>query len=625
MFEGALDPEKRHDLGAHYTSEQNILKVIDSLFLDDLRDEFEQIKKRQRGKKSKLEEFHQKLSALKFLDPASGSGNFLIVAYRELRRLEHEVLQAIVEDDKEQGFQTDLLFIQENIKVEVAQFYGIEIVPYAVSIARVGLWLMDHLMNVEASKLFGLYFARLPLHAGANITAADSLTVDWDEIVPATELNYILGNPPFLGARNLDDVQRANLHEVIRVLPKKSQTDFVAGWYVKAAHYMAANDKIQAALVSTNSITQGEQATNIWKYLFNLGISINFAHQTFKWDNNGAAVYVVIIGFSLQKKRVKVLFSYETPDAAPVKHVVKNINQYLLDAPAEFIEGRRKAISDLPMMMKGSPFYDGGNLVITKAERETLIKAIPELEPYILKIITAKVHLHPDVEADYALYLKNAPITLYSKNRFIMDRLDAVTEFRKKSSQKDVREKQNMPTILGADRYRASNFLLVPVVSSENREYLPVGYYPKENIASNAVFQVLDGDDVTFGLLSSKMHMAWLQMISGKLEGRIRYSNTMVYNTFFVPDIADDKKTEISNVVKEILRLRDEFVLRGDGLADLYNSQLMPAELRKQHQKLDRIVESLYSSDQIESDEERVAILLKLYQRAIKRETKKKD
>lgn len=481
MFEGALDPEKRHDLGAHFTSETNILKVIDSLFMNDLRIELQQIQQKKRGRKSALEAFHNKLSTLKFLDPASGSGNFLIVAYRELRRLEHEVLGLIMREDPNyiEG-QVDAFFVEENIKVEVAQFYGIEIQAYAVSVARVGLWLMDHLMNVEASQLFGMYFARLPLHAGANVVQADALQVDWLKIfdepqgdvtftkIQAHQLSYILGNPPFIGARLMDKVQKAGLLSVFNGVKKAGNLDFVSAWYYKAAQLMQLNPEMKAALVSTNSVVQGEQATILWRPLIErLGIHINFAHQTFKWDNNGAAVFVIIIGFSTVQKTKKIIFTYPDIKGLSVVNSVSKINQYLLPADTVFIDSLKEQISGLPKMGYGTSPIDDGQFIFTEEEKTEFLFKFPQLTEFFYEFMGAKEHLNSSAGRRYALYLKELPISTIRNNRELLKIAEHVREFRANSSRPGTKKMADFPTVFGDDRFKKKPALLVPRVTSE--------------------------------------------------------------------------------------------------------------------------------------------------------------
>lgn len=638
MFEGAMDKTKRHALGAHYTSEKNILKVIDSLFLDDLREEFEKVKAYKRGREAKLEEFHEKLANLKFLDPACGSGNFLIVAYRELRKLEHEVIF-----EQTQGVMS-LFDIKEMIKVEVAQFYGIEIVPYATSVARLGLWLMDHIMNLEASTLFGAFYARLPLHNGGNIVNADALKVDWltvfndnqkttyeklsvltedswakravsseeIEFVRTNKFDFVLGNPPFIGDSVMTKEQKETLVSVTKTYTKSKKLDFVSGWYFKTAELMEQNHNLQAALVSTNSVTQGVQATEIWQPMFEkLGIKINFAHQTFKWDNNGAAVFVVIIGFANFDKENKILFSYQkVTDEAVRTDKVKNINQYLLPAPSIFIKSESKQVSGLPEMYYGSKPVDGGNYIFTEDEKDEFIKLEPKSAPYIKLFVGAQELMNG--KNRFMLYVKEIPLTELRSMKLVQERIKNVRELRLDSKKKATQEMGNRATELAEDRYVNSKLMCIPSVSSGNREYAPVGFFSENTIIANSAFQLENATPQLFSLLQSKLHMAWLDTVGGRLKGDYRYSNTLVYNTFVVPKLTDETVSALTASAEQILQVCKAYSVQGNSLADMYDPLLMPADLRKAHNANDKLVDSIYGLKN-PTKEERVARLMEMY------------
>lgn len=629
MFEGAMDPEARHDLGAHFTSETNILKVVDSLFLDELNEEFEHIKGLKKGRSSKYRQFHDKIADLTFLDPACGSGNFLIVAYRELRRLEHEVIQRILyeeflaennnvaaDDTEVVQYYNPLLSVDEFIKIEVAQFYGIEIQPYATSIARLGLWLMDHLMNLEASSKFGQHIVRLPLHEGAHIIKGDALKLDWEDVVPASQLNYILGNPPFLGSVVMNKEQKELLVSLAYGNKQIRKLDFVAGWYIKAAFLMKKNPRILAALVSTNSISQGEQAIALWHFLFEHGISINFAHRTFSWDNKGANVYVIIVGFGLLERSSKYLFEYDDINESPEKRLVKAINEYLLGTSPVFMSKRKTQISNMAMMEKGSQPTDGGNLILSAKERVELLEEYGDrIESFIRPFIGAKELLY-NYER-YILYLKNLNPKELRKMPKVLERLFKVTEMRGISSKKQTREFASRPAELTEDRAPGTNVLVIPSVSSENREYAPIRYESYPTIPSNAVFQIEYADVYLFGILQTKMHTVWLQTVGGRLKSDLRYSNTLVYNTFVFPTVSDSEKKTIKNLAQNILDIREKYFQLGNSLADLYDPLVMPYDLRKAHDEMDKAVEVAYNGKEFESDEERAEFLIKLYKKHI--------
>jgi hypothetical protein len=614
MFEAAMDEKRRHNLGAHYTSETNIMKVINTLFLEDLRGDFEHLRKLKHGREGRLKEFHKKLSNMKFLDPACGSGNFLIVAYRELRRLEHEVIDEIVH-----GQMVFFDNISELIKVEVAQFYGIEIVPYAVSIAKVGLWLMDHLMNVEASEYFGRLFLRLPLHAGANIVNADALQVDWRGIIPVNELNYVLGNPPFIGAKKMTKEQKQILNKVAPKMKGIANLDLVVGWFIKTAQLMQENQNIKSALVSTNSISQGIQATLLWRELRALDININFAHQTFVWDNE-ANVMVIIIGFSMQKEKEKHLFTYQNQKGNPVRNVVGSINEYLIDEPFLLIDPNTKnQISGYPPMTLGSLPLDNQQYILSEVEKNEVITKYPEMVNYIHPYFGSQELLEPNKYKRFIIYAKDIPFKLLRKMPDIHKRVENVKEFRLTVALED-RKLSKTPLVFKRDRYWKQNVLIVPRTSSGAREYVPMGYYDANVIVSDAAYQVPNASLLLFGFLESKMHTAWINLVAGKLKADFRYSNTLCYNTFPFPPVNDKDKEKVESIVKEILDTRGNYFDEGNSLRDLYG-KIMPTDLLLLHEKLDRAIETLFRKKTFNSDEERVKQLIKLYQKEVNNKT----
>lgn len=615
MFEAAMDDKRRHNLGAHYTSEINITKVINSLFLDDLRKEFEHICTLKHGRESRLIEFHNKLSNLQFLDPACGSGNFLIVAYRDLRRLEHEVIDEIVQGQT-------VLDVLELIKVEVAQFHGIEILPYAVSIAKVGLWLMDHLMNVEASELFGRLFLRLPLHAGANVVSADALKIDWEEIIPANELDYIFGNPPFLGAKKMTKEHKLVLKGVSPKMQGILSLDFVAGWFIKAAELMQENPNIKSALVSTNSISQGIQATLLWSKLRTMDIHIYFAHQTFTWDNE-ASVMVVIIGFSTQNQKEKHLFTYQNMKDLPIKNVVRSINEYLIDEPFLLIDpNTRHQVSGYPPMTLGSLPLDNQQYILLEDIKNEIIKKYPEMISYIHPYFGSQELLEPNKHKRFIIYAKDIPFNLLMKMPDIQKRVANVKEFRLNVALED-RKLSKTPLIFKRDRYRKEDVLIVPRTSSGAREYVPIGYFDADVIVSDAAYQVANASLLLFGFLESKMHTAWINLVSGKLKSDFRYSNTLCYNTFPFPNVSSKDKEKVENISQQILDTREKYFNEGSSLRDLYG-RIMPTDLQILHERLDKTIETLYKKEAFNTDMERIKHLIKLYQKEASKQTAKK-
>jgi hypothetical protein len=633
MFEGALDPDKRHDLGAHFTSEKNILKVIDSLYMDKLRDEFEAARRQpiKYGVRSRaLDALHTRLAGLKFLDPACGSGNFLIIAYREIRRLETKLIDEEIKIEQvkqgKQSWTPDFTTFESNFRVEVSQFYGLEYEAYAVSIARLGLWLMDHLMNMEASKIFGMFYRRIPLHMGANIQQADSLMVDWfdcltdaasdesREIKPLAvdDLDYILGNPPFLGKSLMNKEQKAGMEFASRGTIKKWRSlDYVAGWYVKTAQAMMQNDRIEAALVSTNSITQGEQATILWPAMFNAGININFAHRTFKWDNNGAAVFVVIIGFSRLPREKRNIFEY--PDIKGDPDVIEcgTINEYLLPYPPVGLIGRKTQISGLALMNWGSKLTDGQNFLFSLDEKDELIKRYPIAEAWLRPYYSAAAMLSDSPR--YALYLYDVPVHEIKKVPPVVERLRKVREMRAASSKPGTRIKADRPTEYDENNVLEGLFLAIPRVNIARRNYLPIEVLESPKMVSDANFE-LPFNKKVFAILESQMFMAWLRTIGGELKGDLRFSNELVYNTFVFPETTAEQDRILEISTSQILKAREAEKLKGNTLADIYDPNLMGYGVRQAHADNDKIVEGLYGLED-PSDVDRLTCLLDLYRK----------
>ncbi|MDG5473917.1 class I SAM-dependent DNA methyltransferase [Jeotgalibacillus sp. ET6] len=612
LFQAVMNPDQRRELGAHYTSEENILKVIKSLFLDELWEEFESVKKNSK----KLEGFHKKLSTLKFFDPACGCGNFLILAYRELRLLELEILREQLKD--KMVLEIDLL-----VWIDVDQFYGIEIDDFSAQVASVALWLMDHQMNMEISNEFGEYFVRLPLTKKPNIYQANALNVDWNEIIDKKELSYIIGNPPFVGSSLMNEQQKKDLKPITEVIKKSGALDYVAGWYVKASEYIQST-KIKVGLVSTNSIIQGEQAIVLWKYLFyTKRITIHFAHQTFKWTNEAkgkAAVFCVIIGFSNLIDLNKTLYTYPDISGSPTVSKPKNINQYLLDAPTAFIDVRSKPISDVEPMLYGSKPVDGGYYLYTNEEKEAFIRQEPLSSAYFRKWVGARELISG--KNRYVLYLKNCPPNELRKMPLVQERISAVREMRLNSKKASTRQWADFPTHFTEDRVIENKMLIIPRVTSENRKIIPIGYFDSNTICSDAAFQIEDDTKYIFGILNSNMHMVWMRTVSGRLKSDYRYSNTIVYNNFVFPEASEKKKIEIQKISEDILNIREKYMETGSTLDDLYHNLTMPKDLMRAHQTLDKSIEKLYGK-KFKSDNDRVEFLFKLYlEKVLEKDTK---
>ncbi|MED3949883.1 MULTISPECIES: class I SAM-dependent DNA methyltransferase [Priestia] len=605
LFQSVMDVEQRRTLGAHYTSEENILKVIKPLFLDNLWDEFEKIQNTKTKKEERLEKFHNKLASLRFLDPACGCGNFLIISYREIRLLELAVIR-----EQLRGQMT--LDIDLWVKVDVDQFYGIEIDEFASQIAQVALWLIDHQMNMKVSNEFGEYFVRLPLRKQPQIVHGNALLLDWESIVSRKELDYILGNPPFVGSSLMSKEQKEDLKKVTTVIPKAGSLDFVTGWYIKSAEYIRGTE-IKVGLVSTNSVVQGEQAILLWKYLMHQkDIEVYFAHQTFRWNNEAkgkAAVYCVIIGFSTMRGLTKTLFSYPNIKGDPISKQVNMINQYLLEAPSVFIEKRRNPISDVPPMIKGSQPTDGGNFLFQEEEMREFIVKEPLSEKYFRPWIGSQELVNSYQR--YCLYLANCPPQELRKMPYVREKIEAVREMRLKSKKEATQKWADFPTRLTEDRTTNEDILIVPRVTSENRRFVPIGYFEYPTICSDSAFQLVNADNYLFGILNSSMHMAWMRTVGGRLKGDYRYSNTLVYNNFVFPEPTEKQKNDIKKQAQKVLDIRNKYL--NSTLADLYDLLATPPDLLKAHRDLDKAVEKAYGR-LFKTDEERLAFLFEKYQ-----------
>ena len=603
LFQSVMDATLRRNLGAHYTSEKNILKLIKPLFLDELRAEFERVK----TNRKRLEEFHQRLAKLKFLDPACGCGNFLVIAYRELRLLELDVLRAL---DKGEA---SLDVAQFNILCDVDQFYGIEIEEFPAQIAQTALWLMDHQMNMWVSEEFGQYYVRLPLRKSPTIVHGNALRTDWREIVKPEALNYILGNPPFGGAKYINEEQRADMAAVFADVPSAGLLDFVAAWYRKAADYMAENPAIKAAFVSTNSITQGEQVGVLWPDLLKRGGKIHFAHRTFQWSSEArgkAAVHCVIIGFALHDAEDKRIFDYETVQAEPQEIKAKRINPYLVDAADLVIANRGKPICTVPAIGIGNKPIDGGHYLFTPEERDEFLKREPAAAPYFRRWLGADEFLNGYER--WCLWLGDCPPEALKRMPEAMKRVEAVRKYRLNSKSAPTRKIAETPTRFHVENMPDSDFLAIPEVSSERRVYIPLGFLGPETLCSNLIKIVPKATCYHFGVLSSAMHMAWVRNVCGRLKSDYRYSVGIVYNNFPWPQAPTDKqKQAIENAAQAVLDERAKFP--DASLADLYDPLTMPPTLTKAHHKLDAAVDMAYAKRKFTGDSDRVAFLFELY------------
>ncbi len=618
IFESTLNPDTRRSGGMHYTSIANIHKVIDPLFLDELKDELEAIKAipQEKQQRQKLDAFQDKISGLTFFDPACGSGNFLTESYVSLRRLENEVIKL-----RNKG-QAVIGEFADPIKVDIHQFYGIEINDFAVSVATTALWIAEQQMLQETAKLVQFNIEPLPLKAYHNIKEGNALRMDWGDVIEPAKLDYIMGNPPFVGYAYQSKEQKEDLASIMKGFG--SNIDYVAGWYLKSAQLMHTNPAIKAALVSTNSITQGEQVAAIWKPLFEqYDIHFDFAYRTFRWDSEAdikAHVHCVIIGFSssispaldagksllgasgVRPKRIYISDMQSIPSS--------NINGYLMDAPDVFIEKRTNPLCDVPPFVRGCQPTDDGNFILTEEEKLELLQKEPQAVPFIRPFMMGKDFINR--KPRYCLWLQGANPTLLRQCPMVLERVKKVREFRLKSTKAATRLKADTPTLFDEIREPQSNYIALPKVSSENRRYIPMDYLSQDIIPGDKLFCMQGASLFHFGVLTSNVHNAWMRATCGRLEMRYSYSNTIVYNNFPWCEPTAEQKAKIEQTAQAILDARAKYP--DSSLADLYDEVTMPPELRKAHQENDRAVMAAYGFSTKMSESECVAELFKMYQ-----------
>jgi hypothetical protein len=605
LFQAVMNPEERRSLGAHYTSEKNILKVINSLFLDELNKEFKDIKNNHK----QLLNFHEKLSHLKFLDPACGCGNFLVIAYRELRKLEIEILRILYDPDKPQ------FNIKDMVWVDIDQFYGIEIEEWPARISEVAMWLMDHQMNIKVSEEFGDYYVRLPLKKIANIHNVNALQTEWDTIITKDKLSYILGNPPFIGKHLQNKEQKKDIDKVLSGVKGSGILDYVTCWYIKAAKYIQ-DSNIKVAFVSTNSICQGEQVGVLWNELFNkYKIKIHFAHRTFKWFNEArgkAAVYVVIVGFAEFDVSEKYLFEYDNVKAEPHTRKASNLNPYLVEGSDITVVGRKNPLCNVPEMLYGNKIVDEGHYLFTSEEKESFLKTEPNSSKYFKRILSGSEFLYN--EERWCLFLRDAKPDELRLLPKVMERIELVRKFRASSKKEQTRELAKTPTLFAEPRQPETNFLLIPRTTSENRNYIPIAYFTKDYIVNDSCIALPSAKNYHFGILTSLMHMTWTRYVCGRLESRFRYSNTIVYNNFPWPENPTDKQIKIvEEKAQAVLDARKEFP--NSSLADLYDPLTMPPALVKAHQELDKAIDLCYRPQPFPNETKRIEFLFELYEK----------
>ena len=606
VFESTLNPETRRSGGMHYTSLENIHKVIDPLFLDDLKSELEEIKKIDvfKTKKQKLTVFQDKLASLTFLDPSAGSGNFLTETYLQIRKLENEAISLMASGQMTFGM------AKNPIKVSIRQFYGIEINDFAVTVARTALWIAENQMMKETETIVHMPLDFLPLTTNAQIVEGNALRIDWNEVVPKEKLNYIMGNPPFVGVNYMNDIQRKDMDNVCDGI-KRGKLDYVACWYIKASDFIKNTD-IRVALVSTNSITQGEQAIVLWNKLFQAGIHIDFCYRTFIWDSEAslkAHVHCVIVGFStgLQKG---VCFIQDNN----TRYRAKQINAYLLDAPIVFIEERSKPLCNVNSIVRGSQATDDGLYLFNVDEKNDFLKNEPGAEKYLKRFMMGREFIN-NIER-WCLWMPEITPSELNKLPYIKARVEKVRKFREESKNNQTKAAADIPWRFGQYREPSEHYIAFAKVSSERRRYIPFGFLTNNIIPGDKLFTIPDATIYDFGILTSNVHMAWMRTVCGRLKSDYSYSTTIVYNNFPWPSPSNEQKQVIEKTAQAILDARSLYP--DASLADLYDPTLMPPELRKAHAANDKAVMQAYGMPIKETDEAAcVAWLMRLYQQMV--------
>ncbi len=605
LFQAVMEPKERRQIGGHYTNERDILKVIRSLFLDDLRADFERAK----SSKAELRRFHEKIAGLRFLDPACGCGNFLVITYRELRLLEIEILKLLYPNAQQE------LDIQRLSLVDVDAFYGIEISEWPARIAEVAMWLMDHQMNIRLSEAFGQYFVRLPLKKSPTIVCGNALRLGWKKILPPDKCSFVLGNPPFGGKQFGNAEQKADMEIVCGNVKGGGVLDYVTGWYFKVGEYIQ-NTSIQVGFVSTNSISQGEQVGILWNELFKrYHLRIHFAHRTFSWASEArgkAHVHVVIIGFGAFDTGGKRIYDYDSESGKVTVSPARNISPYLIEGSDIVVLSRSSPVSQAPEIIFGNMPNDGGHLILTDIEKTKLLKNEPAAKKFIRPFLGAEEFIHGRYR--WCLWLKDASPAELRALPEVMERVQGVRKHRQASSRETTCELAKTPTLFGEIRQPDNEYLLIPSVSSETRRYIPIGFMPKTVIGSNLVLFVPDATFYHFGVLSSAMHMAWVKQVCGRLESRYRYSNRLVYNNYPWPERPTAKqRAAVEAAAQAVLDARKKFP--DATLADLYDPLAMPPALVKAHAGLDRAVDLCYRPQAFENDRHRVEYLFALYEK----------
>lgn len=620
LFQGVMDPQARRQIGAHYTSERDIMKVIRPLFLDELHAEFQSAKADKSTRRSaRLEALQERLAGLRFLDPACGCGNFLVITYRELRALELEILRDLhlVKEGagQEKHFQTQFTTDFTKLsKVDVDQMYGIEIEEFPARIAEVALWLADHQANIALSETFGQLYRRIPLKKSPHIVCANALQTDWKTVLPPEQCSYILGNPPFVGKHLMTDSQNEDLKNLAGDIKGNGLLDFVAGWYLKSCDYIQGT-RIRVALVSTSSITQGEQPGILWPHLYSKGIKIHFGHRTFPWNSEArgkAHVHCVIIGFAAFDQSEKWLYDYEKNTIEQFIAAAANISPYLMQGKDMALPLLSKPICKVPPIIYGSKPVDKGYLIVEEKDRAEFLKLNPGAAKYLRPLMCADEYLYNTPR--WCLWLESLVPADVQANPGLRLRLEGVRQFRAGSLKEPTRRMADYPSLFSEIRQPRSEYILVPLHTSENRRYVPFGYFPPDHIIHNSCSCIPNASLFHFGVLSSNMHMAWMRVVCGRLESRYRYSNKLVYNNFPWPvGAAKAQCAKVEKYAKEVLEARKQFP--SSTLADLYDSVSMPPRLAKAHEALDRAVDRCYRKEPFNTDLQRVEALFALYER----------
>lgn len=616
LFQSIMDREARRNLGAHYTSEKHILRLIRPLFLDALWAEFKAIEqlKQRHIRQQKLIDFQQKLTGLQFFDPACGCGNFLIITYRELRRLELAVLQA-QHGDKLDATHIGGIGITIEPAIRLEHFHGIEIEEWPARIAEVAMWLTQHQMNREFARQFGREPDLLPLKSAAHITIGNALQLDWNSVVPRQSLAHIIGNPPFIGKNFRTAEQNADMDKLFSKLKNYKTLDYVTCWFYKAAQYIQET-RITTAFVSTNSITQGEQVSSLWQPLLDMGTHIHFAHRTFAWDSEArgkAAVHVVIVGFADFDTEGKRIFDYPDIKGEAVEIAASNINPYLVNTPDVIVDDRSKPLCKVSPMVKGNEPTDGGHLLLSPEETADLLQKEPAAEKWLKPILGAEEFLNG--KERWCLWLVGIQPHELRALPEVMKRVEGVKQMRLASPKEATRKRAETPYLFGENRHPTGNYILVPSVSSERREYVPMGFFDSNTISTNLNLMIPDASLYEFGVLESKMHMAWMRTVCGRLKSDYRYSAKLVYNNFPWPDPDAKQRLKVEAAAQMVLDARKNYP--DATLADLYDPRSMPPDLRKAHNALDKAVEQAYRKERFADDMERLGYLFGKYQELV--------